>query len=385
MSIERDWEKTLHEGQFDLPAETWQRMENDMRGWLAREARHNAVPQPAAQRGWLARILRPSRWGAALAGLAIAGVAFHFVQGRTERIDWEQGQARVLDHQKRLHWSQARAEVQGSLARLTLARMDDQVVEVRLDGGQATFHVQPRRAGESFLVDLAKDCQVQVVGTAFTVGVDSSNAWVSVQEGRVRLLTAGADRFVAGGERAVCSVPPVSPNAAASATDTPAPELASASVVSKATGVQAGIAVRDTVQVPSCNEPGPCIGVLSAFVQRHPDHSAVSEVSLRWGRLAARAGDPRDALVGYSHVHSSVLAPIARIEAAELRVRELGQTKEMADSLDRWLGQLNPSNALWKRVASLRVEVHHRQGDESGARRLQEKINGVSTAESRGR
>lgn len=386
MSIDRDWEKTLHDGQYDLPAETWQRMENDMRGWLAREARQQVAPAPAAQRNWLAWVLRPSRWGTALAGLAIAGVTFHYAQGRTETIDWAQGQARVLDHQKLLHWSQARAEVQGSLAHLTLARMDDQVVQVRLDGGQATFHVQPRRAGESFLVDLAKDCQVQVVGTAFTVGVDSSNAWVSVQEGQVRLLTAGADRFVAGGERAVCSVPSALPAATANAKDSAVTDSPAVAPVAKSmSGSVAGAVVRDSVQVPSCNEPGPCVELLSAFVRNHPDHPAVSEVSLRWGRLAARGGDPRDALVGYAHVSSPVIAPIARIESMELRVREFGQAKDLADSLDRWLGQLNPTNAIWKRVALLRVDVHRRQGDDSGARRLQEKINGISTAKSRGR
>lgn len=127
------------------------------------------------------------------------------------------------------------------------------------------------------------------------------------------------------------------------------------------------------------------MSTLSNFVRQHTEHPAVSEVALRWGRLATRGGDPRDALVGYSHVTSPVLRPLARLEAMQLRAREFGEQVAVADSLDHWLSALKTSDPIWKPVAQLRVELYRRQGDDSGARRLQERISGAATAESRGR
>lgn len=378
MSGERDWERTLREDQYDLPAETWQRMENDMRGWLAAQARSaNATPRPASA-PWWATLLRPSRWGVALAGLAIAGVVFHFKPGATDDLAWRVGQQLSFDGEHSTEWTAARCEVQGTGAQLTLARLDDQTVQLRLDRGQATFHVQPRRAGETFQVDLTKDCQVQVVGTVFQVGVDSVNAWVAVKEGRVRLQASQEGQFVDQGGRAQCPVAEAAPRMAGVNQETPAKDSVSTPVVGAVTSPS-------PLAVPTCNEPGPCVAVLSAFVRQHPEHPAVSEVSLRWGRLAARGGDPRDALVGYSHVRSPVLMPMARLEALQLRAREFGEAKAVADSLDRWLAGLKPSDRIWKPVAQARLEIYRRQGDDSGARKLQEQISGTTTAESRGR
>ncbi|MBK9578672.1 MAG: FecR domain-containing protein [Fibrobacterota bacterium] len=378
MSGERDWERTLREDQYDLPAETWQRMENDMRGWLAAQTRSaNATSRPAPA-PWWATLLRPSRWGVALAGLAIAGAVFHFQPGATDDLAWQVGQQLSFDGERSTEWTEARCEVQGTGAKLTLARLDDQSVQLRLDRGQATFYVQPRRAGETFQVDLTRDCQVQVVGTVFSVGRDSLNAWVAVQEGRVRLQASQEGQFIDQGGRAQCPVAQAAPRVTSANQEAPAKDTSRIAEVVAAP-------VSNAIAVPSCNEVGPCVAVLSAFVRQHPDHPAVSEVSLRWGRLAARGGDPRDALVGYSHVRSPVLMPMARLEGLQLRAREFGEALAAADSLDRWLAGLRSSDRMWKPVAQARLEIYRRQGDDSGARKLQEKISGTTTAESRGR
>ncbi|HOX53346.1 MAG TPA: FecR domain-containing protein, partial [Fibrobacteria bacterium] len=294
--------------------------------------------------------------------------------------DWEAGQARVFDGGQQVAWEDARCEVQGTNAHLTLSRMDEQTIQLRMDQGQATFHVQPRRAGETFQVDLAKDCQVQVVGTTFTVGVDSLKAWVDVQEGRVRLQAAGEGQFVDPGARAQCP-----DSRKASANPMPKSDSARTEDAPPTIPVAASQPVSVQVEVPACNEPGPCVTVLSNFVRQHPGHPAVSEVALRWGRLAARGGDPRDALVGYSHVKSPVLAPMARLESLQLRAREFGEQAAVADSLDRWLAGLKESHPLFKPVAQLRVELYRRQGNDSGARSLEERISGSATAQTRGR
>ncbi|MBK8801771.1 MAG: FecR domain-containing protein [Fibrobacteres bacterium] len=383
MSAERDWERTLREDQYDLPAESWQRMENDMRSWLAAQSR-NANASPAVTRApWWSALLRPSRWGVALAGIALAGIVYHFQAATPDQLVWQPGQQRFFDGPNSSEWAEARCEVQGSQAHITLARLDEQVVQLRLDQGQATFLVKPRRVGETFQVDLTKDCLVQVVGTAFTVGKDSLSAWVTVKEGRVRLQVAGDGQFVDRGGRAQCPSPEESVGQGSATTDSSLKD--SGEKVAGGAATHLTVAVPSLVAVPSCNEPGPCVAVLSAFVRKHPDHPAVNEVSLRWGRLAARGGDPRDALVGYSHVRSQILSPIARLEAMQLRVREFGESGPVADSLDRWLSKLKVSDPIWRQVTGLRLEIFRRQGNDSSARRLQEQILEASTAESRGR
>ena len=374
---ERDWERTLKETTYDLPEETWQRLENDLRGWLARETRTAARP-----RTWYEPVLNGFRswrvgFAGAVAAIAIAFGAWFWIS--PDRLSWAPGQALDVQGNARWNWTARRCRIEGRNARLVLASEGENEVGIVLERGEATFHVQHRRPDESFTVDLG-DCKVHVVGTVFTVGVDSLRPWVAVQEGRIRLEHPGFQRYVDAGQKSTCRESPVPgasvaveslpPTAVATA---PAPPVAAAPVAK----------APDSVVVPSCQEGAACIRTLSDFVRAHPDHPATAGVAMRWARLASRGGDSRDALVAYGIASTSpALVDQARLESLGIRSEQLSQDKAVADSLEAWIPHLRVGSATWHQAWSLRAEVARRLGDAESAERARKALVAPATAES---
>jgi hypothetical protein len=90
-----------------------------------------------------------------------------------------------------------------SRVRLTSTRAD----AVRLDVDHGRVDVQAtHRTGRSFVV-MARDVEVHVVGTRFSVEADGA-VRVRVDEGRVQVHDGTGDRFVSGGEEWVQDAPP---------------------------------------------------------------------------------------------------------------------------------------------------------------------------------
>jgi hypothetical protein len=376
MAEQRDWERTLKETSYDLPEETWQRLENDMRGWLANEAR-----SPRRARPWYEPLLGVFQsWRVGLAGAVAACVlafgAWFWIA--PDRLSWAPGQA--LDAHGTTHWNwiAERCEIDGQNARLVLSSRGENEVGIKLERGEATFHVQHRRPDESFTVDVG-DCKVHVVGTIFTVGVDSLQPWVAVQEGRIRLEHRTFQRFVSAGQKSTCreDVPAAVPPAPAATESRPSPSVA----VAVAAGVSVAAAA-DSIVVPSCQEGAACVRILSEFVRIHPAHPATPGVALRWARLAARGGDTRDALVAYGIASSSAaLVDEARLESLRMRSEQLSQEKTVADSLEVWIPSLRPGSAIWNQAWILRGDVARRLGDAESAERAGKALNAPATAE----
>ncbi len=382
-----DWEKTLREGSFDLPEATWQRMENDLRAFLAERSREAARPTRAP---WYEGLLRwasaPAlRWGAAAASLLLVGttvVVLRGLSGTGSDFDWAPGQ--VLEAQGRTtwEWNAGRCRIQGEGAKLALRAASDRDIRIELERGQATFQVEHRRPDESFSVQVG-DCQVQVVGTTFTVGIDSLRRWVSVEDGKVRFQDARGQRLVEARQSSVCgewanaSTPVV-----AQAVEPPSVPDAGPAVVAPAVTQ----AAKTEIVVPTCVAGDACIAILSDFARRHPDHPAVAEVALRWARLAAAKGDHRDALVAYGLAleKGRAAAPLVRLEWYRTKVHGLGQTAEVSDSLDRWIASLPPAGAIWREAVGLRREVARRLGDEATAKRLDASLSSAPRAETGG-
>lgn len=363
MNAERNWEQTLQAEQFDLPQEQWLRMENDMRAWLAGQARQARVVSPPPARSWR-EWFKPARWGMVLGGLAVAGMVWVGLP-RAVPVEWKAGESKRLDG--KYSWKYARVELQGQ-ALLTLESVGSTMARLRLDSGEARFVVHPRRAGETFQVDLEPDCEAKVVGTSFRVRKAPLGSWIEVEEGTVAFLRSGTSRLVSG-SKAFCREEPVVVVPAASAKVVALEPLESP----RAQAVPA--AAEPQVEVPSCQDTGPCLAILAKFVQDHPSHQAKSEIALRWARLARKAGDPRDALVAYSLVQSPTLADQARLESLEVRAAEFGQAKQVSDTLDRWLAATPESSGRWKQLATLKLDLLRQLGQADQAKSFEERLN----------
>lgn len=378
MSAHLDWEKTLRETHHDLSEERWQKLENDMRAWLASEARRKeAAPLSWRERVWAGF----RRWGlAAGTGVAFASLAFTLwlrptpvVAHASRGFVWATGQILDVPGPAEWDWSDARTRIVADGARMVLSEHKDGSVAIRLDRGRATFHVDHRKPDESFAVD-AGECRVRVVGTVFTVGKDSASSWVEVEEGRIRYERGAYSRLVDAGRKAICREPGLA--AAQDSVSAPAPSAAQAPAQIRPAVAPAA----PEVVVPSCTEGADCIARLSAFVREHPQHPAASEVALRWARLSARTGDSRDALVAYAiAAQSPAQSGISRLEALKLRSR-LSQDKAVADSLDAWLPSLTSGSALWRGAWTLRGEVARRTGDAAGAAKADQILSDGASA-----
>ena len=382
-----DWEKTLRESRFDLPEATWQRMENDMRGFLAARSREAIqVANPTWRERLAAWLVLPSlRWGVGLASLALIGL--FTVQNRHEllrpaTLAWAPGETLEARGSAQWNWAEGRSEIEGRDARLVLRASSDRGIQIDLQQGEATFRVQPRRPDESFSVNLG-DCEVQVVGTVFTVGIDSLKQWVSVEEGKIRFANERGQRMVAEGESSVCGE-----WGSATAPSTPDTVAASAPVDVRVGGpAKAGVTpVVTEIVAPTCVAGDACIAELSRFVNGHPEHSAVGGVALRWARLASAKGDHRDALVAYGVALEKEpgASSMTRLEWYRTKVVGLGQTTNVSDSLDRWIETLPRSGQVWREAVGLRREVARRLGDEPTVKRMDDQLQSPPRAETGG-
>lgn len=384
ISSERDWERTLGQTTFDLPEARWQTLENDLRAWLAQEARS---PKKAPSvwdrlRQWSHRWGLATATGAAFAALALGVWIWNgpVRNSSSQTFAWAQGQVLDVPGRADWNWVDARTRIEADNARMVLSQHTQGTVGIRLERGQATFRVDHRRPDEAFTIDMG-ECRVRVVGTTFTVGMDSANSWVAVEEGRIRLERGAYSRLVEAGNRSVCRIPGTGARLDSAIPQTSKPALAEPAKPPSATASAAG-PVSAAVQVPSCHEGADCIRSLSQFVRTYPAHQAVAEVALRWARLSAKAGDPRDALVAYGIAgNSAALTGIARMESLRLRSEKLSQDQAVADSLDAWLPALTAGSALWREGWTLRGDVARKTGDAVAAEIARTKLATSSTAE----
>lgn len=383
----RDWEKTLREGMFDLPEATWQRMENDMRGFLAERSREAAHPTPISWRqrlaAWMA--LPALRWSGVLASLGLIALFVsgrHTLEATPQAFVWMAGESIESKGRAEWIWDAGRCRISGIDTKLLLSQASSKEIRIVLERGEATFHVEHRQPHEAFSVKVG-DCQVHVVGTTFSVGIDSLKQWVSVEEGRVRFESDRGQRFVDQNQSSLCRESGGTAIASISA-----PAVAPVPVSAIVESSKANVSSRGMeMAAPSCHEGDACIAELSNFVRTHPHHKAMPEVALRWARLASKKGDHRDALVAYAIALETDRrnASLIRLEWFRTKVSGLGQTVEVSDSLDRWIESLPKAGAIWRSAVGLRQEVARRMGDEATVERMESQLRSPPQAESGGR
>lgn len=384
----KNWEETLAQTNFDLSEAAWQRMENDMRAFLVAESRKTAHA-PVAAPAWHVRLVgwfaRPAaRWGVALSCCVLLVAAFFgrsTMSAKPAAFAWVPGQVLEGSGRQEWSWTEGRCRIQGNNTRMVLRKSTGNEIGIELERGEATFQVDHRRPDEAFSVKVG-DCQVHVVGTTFTVGIDSLEQWVAVEEGQIRFEGPKGRRMIAQGESGICSE---LGSTGVASHDTVAPravESAANAVVADARGRKSGPAV-PAIVVPSCTAGEACIQELSAFVRGHSDHPAAAEIALRWARLASAKGDHRDAMVAYSFAiaRGGEMATLAKMESYGIRIRSMNQTKGMADSLDAWIEQLPSGGAVWREALSLRKEVARRTGDVATVARIDARLQSAPKAE----
>ncbi len=382
----KDWEKTLREETFDFPEATWQRMENDLRGFLASQARGTVPERPQTWRqkitGWM---MRPAaRWGVGLVGMALLITVFlgpRVLTAKPGGFAWVPGQVIESQGHREWDWRASRCRIFGDGARLRLRQATSNEIEIALERGVAKFQVDHRNPQEAFTVSVG-ECQVHVVGTTFTVGIDSLKQWVSVEEGKIRFQEPNGERMVGKGQSRICKEvidgnrrTVVPDSLAGQAPTAPKPKFEPVSV--------SPAPIAEVIEVPSCQSGMDCIPQLAKFVRTYPNHVLAPEIALRWARLAAGKGDVRDALVAYRFASSQgKTSEIARLEVFELRVHQMGQAKEVVDSLDPWIASLGSGTATWRAALRLRQEVARRTGEIEVAKRLESQLQLMPQAQS---
>lgn len=261
-------------------------------------------------------------------------------------------------------------------------------IGIDLERGEATFKVEHRRPDETFSVKVG-ECRVRVVGTTFTVGIDSLEQWVAVEEGKIRFENARGHRYVSAGQSSVCrevgrgdAVATSRDSAAVPVASTSEPSGSKALETGSRKSVAASAAVPE-IAVPACQAGEGCIQELSDFVRSHPGHAAVPEIALRWARLAAAKGDNRDALVAYGIVvgKGGASAATAKLESFRLRIRSMAREDGLSDSLRSWIAGLPEGGALWKDAMGLKRDLARRAGDQAEVERIEKLLRGTSTAE----
>ncbi|MCB9496860.1 MAG: FecR domain-containing protein [Fibrobacteria bacterium] len=385
MSTQPNWETVLKESRFDLPRERWDALEARLRERIRQDAALSA-PSPSPWERvseawtWILGAFEPApvRWGMA-GGLAVAlfatAILFHGPQTSSalaSSFQWKAGD--VLDAQgvRDIRWEDARVSMHLDQARLRLEEDRSGKIRLRLESGTAAFQVDHRTAEESFQVAFDA-CHIEVVGTAFTIRLDSLQSSATVTEGRVRFVGPDRQSFLDAGQSLSCYAQagplPPSPLDTASTlpVTSPLPSSPSRSETSRpapATSTPADLAFQALAK--SCLHPGSaCTEARADFVRRFPEDARSPEVAWLWGESAKADGDVRDALFAWDVASRSQgrVGTRALLAASEIRLVHLADAKRAARDLDRALASLDPGSTLWIRAWSLRRDAARRLGD----------------------
>lgn len=384
MSTPANWEDILKASRFDLPQAKWEAMEARLRERI-REDRATASildDRPSiADRvreafDALADFFAPAqvRWvGAGALGLVLVGLGLWArpevpkVAASDTSLRWVAGQTLQAVGRKEWDWTSGRSHI--ALSDGTMHLQSDSAGQIRIQvaSGTASFQVDHRKPEESFRVGFGS-CHIEVVGTAFTISVDSASASASVQEGRVRFVGEGRDQLLDAGQELSCA----RPVGGATTDDTAIPEAiapapasargpAAAPAPSAADLAFAKVERLCTAQGPSCTE------ARADFVRRFPGDSRSAELGWAWGESAKAAGDYRDALFAWDVAarSSKRIGLRATIATVELRLGQLPDASRASSDLDRILPKLDVGSTLWVRAWTLRREAARILGEAS--------------------
>jgi len=376
MTPEQDWESQLRRLEYDLPKERWARLEVD----LLRRIREPEVVPGRMRRiaAWWERqfaMLKPVPVAAGFACLFLA-LGWWYLRGhenapvvaRMKTLDnWVPGAVLHSDTLETLAWAAVRCTVslQGDIRRLESA----EGARLRLENGAVRFGVQARRVGETFVVEFG-DCRATVVGTAFSLRVDSSGSKASVEHGKVRIDGAkGLLGFLTQGQSMTCrdglgtSALPVKRDSGIVRAE-PATKIAA--TASKTAGDPEWDAMWNGCRMPSDR----CLEELTGYLRKHPAGEKAAKAALLWAERAKGRGDFRDALYALdlaAHADAGELSFQARLDACTLKARELHQEAQALKDLDGLLGSL-PDGARKARATTLREQLGRiEKGSSSGA------------------
>ena len=318
---------------------------------------------------WLAPT--PVRWaGAGALGLLALGIGLWIrlpaPAATTASVDlhWAPGQTLESVGLQEWDWPSGRSHIGLRDGAMNLQKDSAGQVRIQVARGTASFHVQHRATNESFHVGFGA-CHIEVVGTSFTIRVDSAESSARVEEGRVRFLGPGRDRFLDAGQELSCS-----PASGALHTESPIQEPAAPSVAttrtsskpmnapSAAAPSEADLAFDQTQRL--CHNPGnACTEARADFVRRFSSDPRAAEIGWAWGESALASGDLRDALFAWDVAARSDkrIGIRATIAAVELRLGALPDAERAARDLDRILPELDAGSTLWVRGWTLRRDA----------------------------
>jgi hypothetical protein len=369
MMSERDWEAELGQREFDFAKERWARLEVD----LMRRIRE-PVTAPTWRERLVARVrewsawLRPAPVAAGLASLflslawwtlrehkaPVTMVAMEEIHG------WQAGEILHSDTLKIMNWIAARCTLalEGDVMRLA----DGKGEHLRLEKGRIRLAVHPRAEGEVLDVEFGQ-CKATVVGTAFTLQVDSlgSKAWV--EHGKVRVDGPGWSRFLTQGQSLVCGDLQVAgPTLIREPLADSTPVVASKPSPSVK---RAPSSDREWDELWSrCRTPSEkCTEALATYLQTHPKGERAAKAAGLWADRSLARGDFRDALYALdlaAQADAGELSFQARLKACTVKARDLQQTNQALKELDQLLESL-PEGARRTRALQLRTEFAARE------------------------
>ena len=304
-----------------------------------------------------------------------------------------------------LRFADGSAAHPSATAQLEVESTSEDRIRVRLRHGSARFEVTPNPA-RPFEV-ITRDVTVRVLGTVFTVEERGEQVHVSVEEGRVRVISARGELDLRPGERAAV------PASAAAGRDDASPELGGDGAdvldhrVVEAPSIQgAERAPRPELTTPERTTPAPIKHAQTTHeltkpkareVKRHPPERAEDT----WRALADRgdyheaskllwpapklahveelmlaadtmrlAGKPQDALPYLERVSSTYghdpRAPLAEFTRGRLLLDKLGRPAEAAEVFAR-LYTNHPKSAIAEHAMAREVEAWSKAGERARA------------------
>ena len=368
MKPDKDWEAQLKDGLFDLPKERWAAMEFDLMRRIRAQETAPADSLLQRLRRSLGAFLRPLPLATGFACLFLT-MSWWFLHQETnepklaglERLErWDNGEVLQSDSSRTWNWTASRCTLtlSGRTRRLAAA----QGVRLRLEQGDVRFGVNPRKVGESFVVEFGS-CEASVVGTAFSLHYDSSLASAFVEHGKVRIRNAsGSEKLLLGGERWNCQESHGAKRSADTAVATP-PSVAQASQAKPQQPIQtksdADPEWSSLERTCSASEAR-CLEASATYLQSHPIGERSAQVGLRWARIARNRGDLRDAMYALESAAAAQggnSSYEARLEICALQALQLGKAVQARQNLEDLLAQLPAPSPLRQRAEQLKAEL----------------------------